>query len=92
VSAASLDANCCCPVVIWPEALAGRELLPPTKPVAVPTPWACWSVAANVCPVEPVLGVLCVAGAAVDGSKAVPRDASCPWIWETRLTTSAYDT
>jgi hypothetical protein len=49
-------------------------------------------VAANVCPVEPVLGVLCVAGAAVDGSKAVPRDASCAWIWETRLTTSAYDT
>ena len=78
VSAASLEANCCWPVVIFPLAVAGSEALVPVTPADVPTPWACWSVDANVCPVEPVPAVLCVAAAAVDGSKAVPRDASCP--------------
>ena len=89
MSAASLEANCCWPVVIFPAAAAGSEALVPATPVDIPTPWACCSVAANVCPVELGLVVLCVADAAVAGSKAVFRAASCPWIWETRLTTSA---
>jgi hypothetical protein len=45
-------------------------------------------VAANVWPLELGLVALWVDAAAVAGSKAVLSDASCPWIWDTRLTTS----
>src|SRR5262249_29219956 len=87
VSAASLEANCCWPVVIFPAADAGSEALAPVTPVVIPTSCDCGSVDANVC--AEGLVVLCVVDAAVAGSNAVPSDASCPWIWDTRLTTSA---
>src|ERR1700759_4558483 len=70
VSAASLEANCCWPVVIFPLAVAGSEALVPLTPADIPNPRDCRSGDANVCPVEPVPAGLCVAVAAVDGSKA----------------------